>query len=175
MGPGVENCSTIRGHFNFITCLVDLTKILNHTRRHFPNLEQPPFDRAADIRDTAAVCSWFSTLGRTVESTIIKATACTYFQSLLNAMIFMTACSKKVYDQRRGMLSNMQKCFPLTTPHISLCRFFWVFSLKYVKIYSKMVSERLNSQKGMQRTLVISGEKKTFKLTLRLCWRDQYI
>lgn len=77
MGPGVENCSTIRGHFNFITCLVDLTKILNHTRRHFPNLEQPPFDRAADIRDTSAVCSWFSMLCRTVESTIIKATACT--------------------------------------------------------------------------------------------------
>lgn len=118
MGPGVENCSTIRGHFNFITCLVDLTKILNHTRRHFPNLEQPPFDRAADIRDTAAVRSWFSTLGRTVESTIIKATACTYFQSLLNVMFFMTACSKKVYDQRRGMLSNMQKRFPLTAPHI---------------------------------------------------------
>lgn len=35
-GPGVENSSTVRGDVNFITCLVDHTKLLNNTRYHIP-------------------------------------------------------------------------------------------------------------------------------------------
>lgn len=128
MGPGVENCSTIRGHFNFITCLVDLTKILNHTRRHFPNLEQPPFDRAADIRDTAAVCGWFSTLGQTVKSTIIKATACT---SKVCLMRWLYECLLKKYirPKERNAAQHAKMFFPGNTTHFILnCADFLEFS-----------------------------------------------
>lgn len=60
-GPGVGNSSTVRGHFHFITCLVDQTKLGDNTRCHIPTA-----GTVSDVRGTDDVCSWLSTLGQMV-------------------------------------------------------------------------------------------------------------